>query len=197
MDSLADHPSPASAAGPGPRGIDGLNDQLLGPTGLVSTEEDATLPARLLAEFAKDAQGKPKMKAGLIDGRLFGEAELEVLAKLPGREALLGQVVTAIASPMSGIVFTLNALLAKFVRTLSAVADQRREAGDDAPAPAAEETADDPTAAAAETGPGASPEAPPEEADAPPAGDAESKPGETPEASSDDKSGEASPSENA
>jgi large subunit ribosomal protein L10 len=142
-------------------GIDGIADQFRGPTGVVSTEEDAALPARLLAEFAKDSDGKPRLKAGLVDGRVFDEAELEVLSKLPGRDVLLGQVVSALASPMSGLVFTLNGLLTKFVRTLHAVAEKKAE----------EEGA--PVAAEAHAPEAVSPEAPEgPSAEAPPAADA-------------------------
>ena len=38
-------------------GIEGLESSLEGPTGLVHTVEDAALPARLLNDFAKAADG--------------------------------------------------------------------------------------------------------------------------------------------
>ena len=115
-------------------GVSGLEEMLQGPTGLVYSDDDPVAPARLLAEFAGQAGGRPKLKAGLIEGQVYIEDRLEMLATLPPRPVLLGQMVTAIQSPLSGLAFCLNGILQGLVGTLHALAEKRREEGGDAPA---------------------------------------------------------------
>ena len=110
-------------------GVDGLEDLLSGPTGLVCSVEDPVAPARVLSKFAEEADGKPVIKAGYIDGEVYVDDQLVRLAKLPPREILLGQMVSAMQSPISGLAFTLNGILQKLVGTLQAVADKKKEEG--------------------------------------------------------------------
>lgn len=110
-------------------GVEGLDDLFIGPTGLVCTEDDAVAPARVLSKFAEGSDGKPVMKAGYIEGDVYLDAQLEALAKLPSREVLLGKMVSSMQSPISGLVYTLNGIIQKFVATLQAVADKKNEEG--------------------------------------------------------------------
>jgi large subunit ribosomal protein L10 len=114
-----------------------VGEALRGPTGFAYTEQDPVAPARVLTEFASATQGRPRLKAGLLEGRVYLEQELEALAKLPPRQVLLGQMVTAIQSPLSGLAFCLQGILQKLVGTLHAVAEKKRNEGDgDAPSEA-------------------------------------------------------------
>ena len=110
-------------------GVEGLDDLFSGPTGLVCSEGDPVAPARVLTKFADDSDGKPVIKAGYIEGDVYVDAQLEALAKLPSREVLLGQMVSAMQSPISGLVYTLNGIIQKLVGTLQAVADKKNEEG--------------------------------------------------------------------
>lgn len=111
-------------------GVEGLDEMLTGPTGLVCSETDPVAPARLLTKFAESSAGKPVIKAGYIDGRVYVNDQLEALAKLPPREVLLSQMVSAIQSPITGLVFTLNGILQKLVGTLHAIAEKKKEEGE-------------------------------------------------------------------
>ena len=113
-------------------GVEGLDEMLVGPTGLVCSDADPVAPARLLTKFSETSNGKPVIKAGYIDGRVYINNQLETLAKLPPREVLLSQMVSAMQSPISGLVFTLNGILQKFVGTLHAIAEKKKEEGTEA-----------------------------------------------------------------
>ena len=112
-----------------------------------------------------------KVKGGFFAGKSFDAKQIEALSELPPRDVLLAQVIGAIASPLSGLVGTIEALYADPIRVIGAVADKVGE-GAPAPAPKAEEaapaTAEEAPAAEAEAAP--APEASVEEA---PAADAE------------------------
>ena len=110
-------------------GVEGLDDVFRGPTGLVCADDDPVAPARVLTKFAEETDGKPAIKAGYIDGEVFVADQIERLAEIPSRDVLLGQMVSAMQSPISGLAFTLNGILQKLVGTLQAVAEQRKEEG--------------------------------------------------------------------
>ena len=116
-------------------GIEGVSENLAGPTSLLCAQTDPIAPARVLADFAKTAGGLPKIKVGLVEGRVFTDDQLDALASLPSREVLLGQTVGAIQSPISGLVYCLNGILQGLVFALNAIVQKRQEAGDDTASP--------------------------------------------------------------
>ena len=93
--------------------ITGLEADLLkGPVGLVLAGDDPLPAAKVLGEFAK-AHEKPAVKAGLVDGRQVAPAYVKRLGELPGREALLGQLVGALNGILYQVVGSLEALREK------------------------------------------------------------------------------------
>ena len=108
-------------------GLDGLEEVLTGPTAIAASDTDPIAPVRILTAFSKDAQGRPVVKVGLVDGRLYQDAELERLATLPSRDVLLGQIVWTIQSPLSGLASCLNGVLQKLVLVLNAVVEKKGE----------------------------------------------------------------------
>jgi large subunit ribosomal protein L10 len=108
-------------------GVDGLEEVLTGPTAVAASDTDPIAPVRILTAFSSASQGRPVVKVGLVDGRLYQDTELERLAKLPPREVLLGQVVWTIQSPLTGLAVCLNGVLQKLVLVLSAVAEKKGE----------------------------------------------------------------------
>jgi large subunit ribosomal protein L10 len=92
------------------RGITALDDHLQGPTGLVFSATNEVAPARVLAEFAK-VHERPKIKAAVVDGRLFDDKAVAVLATLPSREVLLAQVLSTFIAPMTQFLAAIDATL--------------------------------------------------------------------------------------
>lgn len=107
-------------------GIEGLDDALVGATGFVCATDDVVAPAKVLADFAKVTDGKPALKMGLVDGQLYVAEQVQALAQLPSREELLSKAIGAIQSPITGLVFTLQAILRGLVGTLAAVAEKKQ-----------------------------------------------------------------------
>jgi len=101
-----------------------LTEFLTGPNAALLCGEDPIAPLKALHEFAQ-AHDLPPVRAGMVEGRLIGGEQAQRLAKLPGRDELVAQVVGAVASPVTGFVLTLSGVVSEFVYTLQAVADQR------------------------------------------------------------------------
>jgi large subunit ribosomal protein L10 len=143
-------------------GADGLKELLEGPTAMTFVRGDAAAAAKALSDFRRASGGTLlEFKGGWMNGAALAPPEIEAIAKLPSREVLYGRLVGMVASPLTGLVTSLNGLIAGLGRQLQQIADQGLVGGA-APAPAAEE----PAAAAEEPAAEAAPE-PEAEAEAP------------------------------
>ncbi len=91
-------------------GITALDEHLAGPTGLVFSPKSETAPAKILADFAKEFE-RPRIKAAVLDGRLFGPQEIARLATLPSYEVMLAQVLATIIAPMTQFLAAIDATL--------------------------------------------------------------------------------------
>jgi large subunit ribosomal protein L10 len=93
------------------RGIHELDDFLVGPTGLVFSPDNEMSPAKILADFAKEHE-RPRIKAAVVDGRLFDQKAVATLATLPSREILLSQLLATFIAPMSQFLAAVEATIA-------------------------------------------------------------------------------------
>ncbi|MCX6705122.1 MAG: 50S ribosomal protein L10 [Candidatus Woesebacteria bacterium] len=96
-------------------------------TALVIATEDPIAPVQVLGKFAKEFVSEaglpiPKFKVGVIEGSFQDEASLAKLSSLPGRDALLGQLLGTLMGPMYGITGTLSGNLQKLVFILNSKA---------------------------------------------------------------------------
>jgi large subunit ribosomal protein L10 len=178
-------------------GASELKELLDGPTALTLVAGDPALAAKALSDTAR-ALHILDFKGGLMNGNALSADEIRSIARLPAREILHGQLVGTIAAPLSGLVRTLNALLAGVAVQLQQIADQREETSPSPEAPAKAETSPPPEATgggaeaedeaqAARVAPDAD-EAPPEasEPQREPAQPPESEPDESPSDSESD-----------
>ena len=153
-------------------GASTLKDFLAGPTALTFVRGDVATAAKTVADYARLTQLLP-FKGGLMEGTTLDAEQIRSLSRLPSREVLYGQLVGVVASPVSGLVRTLNALVSGLAVALGQV-HAKKESGEipagEAPAAKAEEPAAEAPAAEAETPAepeaGAAPEAAAEDAPA-------------------------------
>jgi large subunit ribosomal protein L10 len=92
------------------RGITALDPYLVGPTGVVFSSASEVSPARILADFAK-AHERPRLKAAVVEGRLFDDKEVARLAALPSREVLMSQLLGTLIAPMTTFLAAIDATL--------------------------------------------------------------------------------------
>ncbi len=104
-------------------GIVGLDQYFKGPSAVALGQEDPGAMAKVLFDFGKDNQ-KPQIRALYMEGKVYGGADAERIAKLPGREQLLAMVVGSVTAPLSNFVGTLDGVIRKFVGTLEAMKEK-------------------------------------------------------------------------
>lgn len=88
-------------------GIEGLDEQLEGPTAVVMSNEDYLEPSKIIYNFGKDNDFY-KIKGGVIEGKVMSAEEIITLAKLPSRETLLSMLAGALLGNISKIAVALN-----------------------------------------------------------------------------------------
>ncbi|MBC8104327.1 MAG: 50S ribosomal protein L10 [Cytophagales bacterium] len=107
-----------------------LEETLNGPTAAVFALGDPVSAAKVISDYIVANRNTPfKVKGGLISGKFYTPTQVEALAKVPPREVLISQMLGAFNSPITGLVSTLNGIVANFVYTLQAVADKRQAEG--------------------------------------------------------------------
>ena len=89
-----------------------LNQHLEGPTAIAFGIEDATAPARVLAEFAKKAP-KLEFKGGVVEGVYYDVKGLEKVAQIPSREVLISKLLGSLQSPIANMARVLKQIAEK------------------------------------------------------------------------------------
>ena len=87
--------------------FESLRDSLEGPNAFAVSTEDATAPARVLAEFAKNAPNL-EIKAGVVEGTFYDAEGMKAIASVPSREVLLSKLLGSIQSPITNLARVLN-----------------------------------------------------------------------------------------
>jgi large subunit ribosomal protein L10 len=105
-------------------GLPDVSDLLLGPTGLAFLGNDPGAAAKVLIDFARVAP--LAIKGGIIGGIRFGKAEIEALSKLPSRNQLLAMLMGTMNAPIRNMMYVMNGVASKLVRTLAALADKKK-----------------------------------------------------------------------
>lgn len=93
-----------------------LDDKLEGPTAIAFGIEDETSAARILNDFAKTADSI-QFKGAVVDGQLYDEAGVKVLATIPSKDVLISKLLGSLQSPM-----------ANFARVVKQIAESQGEA---------------------------------------------------------------------
>lgn len=104
-----------------------LADVFKGPSGIALSFDDPVAPAKVLTQFAKD-NDKLEIKAGVMGGKLMDLNAITALSKLPSREELLAQVLSAMNAVPTGFVRALADVPRRMVNVLNAIKDQKEAA---------------------------------------------------------------------
>ena len=83
-------------------GLEGFDDIFTGPSAVAFSNEDVVAPAKIINDFAKDAEAL-EIKGGAIEGAVSTKEEIQALAALPNREGLLSMLLSVLQAPVRKI----------------------------------------------------------------------------------------------
>ena len=144
-------------------GLDELEAVLDGTTAIATSADDAVAPAKVFKDFVKENSTlEISFKSGFADGKVLSIDEINALADLPSREALLTMLASALLGTVRGLAVALNAVAEKKgegeevapaaneAPAAEAVAEEAAPVAEEAPAEEASPAAEEPAAEAAE-----------------------------------------------
>jgi large subunit ribosomal protein L10 len=123
-------------------GAQTLKPMLSGPTALAFVRGDVATAAKTIADYGRATQ-LLAFKGGLMDGAALDVEQIRSLSRLPSREVLYGQLVGIVASPVSGLVRSLGALLGGLAVALGQVREKMQSGAIAPGAPDASDGAQD------------------------------------------------------
>lgn len=108
-------------------GLEAFADDLKGPTALTFVSGEPVEAAKALRDFAKD-NAKLVVKGGVMDGNVLDASEVDKLASLESREALLAKAAGAMKASLSKAAYLFVAPASKAVRTVDALREKQETA---------------------------------------------------------------------
>ncbi len=90
-------------------GLDEMKDLFVGPSAVTFSNEDVIAPAKVLSDFAKDAEAL-EIKGGAIEGAVSSKEEIAALASLPNREGLLSMLLSVLQAPVRNVALAVKAV---------------------------------------------------------------------------------------
>ena len=118
-------------------GFDELFGQLNGPTA-VALSNDPSGPAKVLKKFLADnSLETPRFKGAYIDGAIYADSNLDVLASLKSKDELVADILSLLLAPITNVARALSSQGAGLASIIQQIADGDGPAG----ATAATETA--------------------------------------------------------
>lgn len=93
-----------------------IKNELAGPTAIAISKTDATVAARIITKFAKEAK-KLEVKSGVVEGKYYDAEGIKAIGSIPAREELLSRLLGSMQSPITN-----------FARVIKQVAEQKEQA---------------------------------------------------------------------
>ncbi|MFC7375991.1 50S ribosomal protein L10 [Brachybacterium sp. GCM10030267] len=101
-------------------GITALDGTLSGPTAIAFIKGEPVEPAKALRDFAK-THDRLVIKSGLFEGKALSKEDVQKLADLESREAMLASAAGAMKASLSKAAATFAAPLSKTARAVDAL----------------------------------------------------------------------------
>jgi large subunit ribosomal protein L10 len=108
-------------------GLEGLEELLVGPTGITFVSGDVAAAAKALRDASR-TNPLLVVKGGALSGKVMSNKDVEALADLPSRDVLLAQLAGAFQAPLVKTAGLLQALPRNFAYGLKALIDQKEAA---------------------------------------------------------------------
>lgn len=101
-----------------------LDDYIQGPLAIALNRSDVVETSKILVEFAKKTT-ELEIKAGMLDGKFVSKEQIGVLASLPGREVLLGKLLSVMIGVQTSFVRVLSGVPRSLVMVLAAYREKK------------------------------------------------------------------------
>ncbi|MDO5724392.1 MAG: 50S ribosomal protein L10 [Flaviflexus sp.] len=108
-------------------GVEGLDDELTGPTAIAFVKGEVATVAKALRDFSKEHEALV-IKTGVLEGAVVPAESVAKLADLESREVLLAKAAGALKASLYKAAATFQAPVLKTVRTVDALREKQENA---------------------------------------------------------------------
>jgi large subunit ribosomal protein L10 len=110
----------------GKAGFEDVNPkEFKGGVATVFCEDDQVAPAKITSKFA-DEYGV-NIFGGILEQEFIPNDKVKDLAELPSKKQLKAQLVSALSSPMTGLVSSLSATSSDLVNVLDSIKEKKQD----------------------------------------------------------------------
>jgi large subunit ribosomal protein L10 len=106
--------------------LEQLHEYFTGPTAILLSPGDPIAPVKVLVKYVKDFS-ELSIKAGVLEGTFLSAEDTQALSTLPGRNELLGKLLSLLVSSQVRLLNALSGVPQKLVRTLRAIEQSKSE----------------------------------------------------------------------
>lgn len=104
-------------------GYDEIYPHLEEQTAYAFMSGDNSKPAKVLKDYLKKGE-KPKFKAAIVDGSVYGGDRLDALAAMKSKEEVLGDIIGLLLSPIQNVVGAVQSQGSNIVGAIKTIADK-------------------------------------------------------------------------
>ncbi len=105
-------------------GYDKLYDRLTGMTGVAFAGDNFVAPAKIIKKYY-DESGKFAFKGCYLESNYYGADQLDMLASMPTKQDIIAGIIGSVASPASGIVGAINAVMRDLVSLVDEISKKK------------------------------------------------------------------------
>ena len=106
--------------------LEQLHQYFTGPTAIVLSLVDPIAPVKVLVKYLKD-YSELSIKGSVLQGTFLSAEDTQALSTLPGRNELLGKLLSLLVSSQVRLLNVLSGVPQKFVRVLRAIEKSKSE----------------------------------------------------------------------
>jgi len=107
-------------------GFEGLLSHVDGQNAIAIGYDDPAVPAKIIAQFAKENE-KPTIRSCFFDGEVLTGKAAESTKDFPSKSEIRSQVLGMLSAPMSGLVSAFSGVLRDFLAVLDAYIQKRQQ----------------------------------------------------------------------
>lgn len=93
--------------------------------------DDISAPAKTMLEFTKEKKGDIKILGAVLEGAMIDAAGVKALADMPPKPVVQAMLLGVLQAPARNLLGVLEGAGRKFLYALNAIADKKKETGQD------------------------------------------------------------------
>lgn len=106
---------------------EGAHEHFKGVTGIAFSENDAVVLSKTVTKFVKENPDVYTFKAGIVEGKVYDQKQIEVISSLPSKEELVSKLLFVINAQAQRIATVINAVPRNLAVVIKQIGEKKGE----------------------------------------------------------------------